>query len=55
MKKCIKCKQVKLIDNFYINNTNTDCLDSACSECRRKQRRENYLNKKKLLKVLTSD
>jgi hypothetical protein len=48
-KKCSGCKEVKTMDNYYLDKGRTDGHDSYCVPCRKvilKVRRRNRLAKK---------
>ena len=48
IKKCIKCKKDKTVNEFYKNKTFKDDLDSSCKECKlkyqKKYQQENAVN-----------
>lgn len=45
-KTCNKCNKELPIEQFYISNSNADCLDHTCKNCRKLTNKERYLIKK---------
>ena len=45
-KKCIKCEEVKSLDEFYKVTKNKDGYAYTCKECIRRQHQQNYHDNK---------
>ena len=45
------CPYPATSDNFYLKTSNANGLDTVCKECRRKEDRERYKERKKKLKA----
>lgn len=47
MKKCILCKQVKIVSSFSKDISKKDRLQSSCKKCKQKSSNKYYLKNKK--------
>jgi hypothetical protein len=42
MKECIRCKEIKPLDLFYVDRFRKDSRGSVCNTCKARENRKNY-------------